>query len=182
MTMALPLAFAACTSEEFESFNNQGEGLNNRKDIGKVALMFDGGDAQTRWTAGMAPEVGDRVGVVLIDQNNGGTDEDPMKNYTVNDNQIFTNYMYENDGNAWTTNANLVEGNYYFYAPYVASHQGRSLIKLTTPVVQNIDVDAQGAPDEEPQYSRPAPQDFPDEEPPSGPDGAPPEEGELPFD
>lgn len=144
MTMALPLAFAACTSEEFESFNNQGEGLNNRKDIGKVALMFDGGDAQTRWTAGMAPEVGDRVGVVLIDQNNGGTDEDPMKNYTVNDNQIFTNYMYENDGNAWTTNANLVEGNYYFYAPYVASHQGRSLIKLTTPVVQNIDVDAQG--------------------------------------
>ena len=74
----------------------------------------------------------------------GGTDEDPMKNYTVNDNQILTNYMYENDGNAWTTNANLVEGNYYFYAPYVASHQGRSLIKLTTPVVQNIDVDAQG--------------------------------------
>ena len=144
MTMALPLAFAACTSEEFESFNNQGEGLNNRKDIGNVALMFEGGDAQTRWTAGMAPEVGDRVGVVLIDQNNGGTDEDPMKNYDVKDNQIFTNYMYENDGNAWTTNANLVEGNYYFYAPYVASHQGRSLIKLTTPVVQTIDVDAQG--------------------------------------
>lgn len=144
MTMALPLAFAACTSEEFESFNNQGEGLNNRKDIGNVALLFDGGDAQTRWTAGMAPEVGDRVGVVLIDENNGGTNEDPMKNYDVKDNQIYTNYMYENDGNAWTTNANLVEGNYYFYAPYVANHQGRSLIKLTTPVVQNIDVDAQG--------------------------------------
>ena len=30
--------------------------------------------------------------------------------------------------------------------------------------------------------STPAPQDFPDEEPPLSPDSAPPEEGELPFD
>lgn len=144
MTMALPLAFAACTSDEFESFNNQGEALKNRKDLGQVALMFEG-DAQTRWTESLGAEVGDRVGAVLIDQLNDGVydEEDPMSNYTISPSQVFSNYMYENDGTAWRTNANLVEGSYYFYAPYVA-HQGRGLIKLNTPVVQTIDVDADG--------------------------------------
>lgn len=142
MTMALPLAFAACTSDEFESFNNQGEALKNRKDLGQVALMFEG-DAQTRWTESLGTEVGDRVGAVLIDQFNGGKDEDPMKNYDVQDYQVYSNYMYEYDGTEWRTNANLVEGNYYFYAPYVA-HQGRGLIQLKTPVVQTIDVDTEG--------------------------------------
>ena len=144
MTMALPLAFAACTSDEFESFNNQGEALKNRKDLGQVALMFEG-DAQTRWTESLGAEIGDRVGAVLIDQLNDGVydEEDPMSNYTISSSQVFSNYMYENDGTAWRTNANLVEGSYYFYAPYVA-HQGRGLIKLNTPVVQTIDVDADG--------------------------------------
>ena len=144
MTMALPLAFAACTSDEFESFNNQGEALKNRKDLGQVALMFEG-DAQTRWTESLGAEIGDRVGAVLIDQLNDGVydEEDPMSNYTISGSQVFSNYMYENDGTAWRTNANLVEGSYYFYAPYVA-HQGRGLIKLNTPVVQTIDVDADG--------------------------------------
>ena len=142
--MALPLAFAACTSDEFESFNNQGEALKNRKDLGQVALMFEG-DAQTRWTESLGAEIGDRVGAVLIDQLNDGVydEEDPMSNYTISSSQVFSNYMYENDGTAWRTNANLVEGSYYFYAPYVA-HQGRGLIKLNTPVVQTIDVDADG--------------------------------------
>lgn len=144
MTMALPIAFAACTSDEFESFNNQGEALKNRKDLGQVALMFEG-NAQTRWTESLGAEVGDRVGAVLIDQLNDGVydEEDPMSNYTISGSQVFSNYMYENDGTAWRTNANLVEGSYYFYAPYVA-HQGRGLIKLNTPVVQTIDVDADG--------------------------------------
>ena len=148
MTMALPIAFAACTSDEFESFNNQGDALKNRKDLGQVALMFEG-DAQTRWTEGLLPEVDDRVGAVLIDDldltANGGVynEEDPISNYVTNPSQIFSNYMYENDGTAWRTNANLVEGGYYFYAPYVA-HQGRGLLELNTPVVQTVDVDAEG--------------------------------------
>ena len=148
MTMALPIAFAACTSDEFESFNNQGDALKNRKDLGQVALMFEG-DAQTRWTEGLLPEVDDRVGAVLIDDldltANGGVynEEDPISNYETNPNQIFSNYMYENDGTAWRTNANLVEGGYYFYAPYVA-HQGRGLLELNTPVVQTVNVDAEG--------------------------------------
>ena len=144
MTMALPLAFAACTSDEFESFNNQGDALKNRKDLGQVALMFEG-DAQTRWTEGLLPEVDDRVGAVLIDdlKDQEYNEEDPISNYETNPNQIFSNYMYENDGTAWRTNANLVEGGYYFYAPYVA-HQGRGLLELNTPVVQTVDVDAEG--------------------------------------
>ena len=142
MTMALPLAFAACTSDEFESFNNQGEALKNRKDLGQVALMFEG-DAQTRWTGSMGAEVGDRIGAVLIDNKTADGSEDPMDDYKVSDAEIFTNYMYQNDGTAWRTNANLVEGNYYFYAPYV-EYQGRGLLKFATPLVQTIDVDAEG--------------------------------------
>ena len=142
MTMALPLAFAACTSDEFESFNNQGEALKNRKDLGQVALMFEG-DAQTRWTGSMGEEVGDRIGAVLIDNKTADGSKDPMDDYTVSGTEIFTNYMYQNDGTAWRTNANLVEGNYYFYAPYV-EYQGRGLLKFATPLVQTIDVDAEG--------------------------------------
>ena len=142
MTMALPLAFAACTSDEFESFNNQGEALKNRKDLGQVALMFEG-DAQTRWTGSMGAEVGDKIGAVLIDNKTADGSEDPMDDYKVSDAEIFTNYMYQNDGTAWRTNANLVEGNYYFYAPYV-EYQGRGLLKFATPLVQTIDVDAEG--------------------------------------
>ena len=142
MTMALPLAFAACTSDEFESFNNQGEALKNRKDLGQVALTV-GGDAQTRWTGSMGAEVGDRIGAVLIDNKTADGSEDPMDDYTVSGTEIFTNYMYQNDGTAWRTNANLVEGNYYFYAPYV-EYQGRGLLKFATPLVQTIDVDADG--------------------------------------
>ena len=142
MTMALPLAFAACTSDEFESFD-QGDSLKNRKEIGQVALAFDNGDALTRWTAGMQPEVNDRVGAVLIDDltSTEYNEKDPISNYTPSETQIYSNYMYENDGNdVWYTNANLVEGGYYFYAPYVA-HQGRGLMKLETPVVQTLDVE-----------------------------------------
>ena len=141
MTMALPLAFAACTSDEFESFD-QGNGLKNRKEIGQVAIAFENGDALTRWTSGMQPEVGDRVGAVSIDnlKKQEYNEEKPESNYTTSENQIFSNYMYENNGNdMWLTNANLVEGGYYFYAPYVAS-QTRGLMKLNAPVVQNLDV------------------------------------------
>ena len=141
MTMALPLAFAACTSDEFESFD-QGNGLKNRKEIGQVAIAFENGDALTRWTSGMQPEVGDRVGAVSIDnlKNQEYNEEKPESNYTTSSNQIFSNYMYENNGNdMWLTNANLVEGGYYFYAPYVAS-QTRGLMKLNAPIVQNLDV------------------------------------------
>ena len=141
MTMALPLAFAACTSDEFESFD-QGNGLKNRKEIGQVAIAFENGDALTRWTSGMQPEVGDRVGAVSIDnlKKQEYNEEKPESNYTTSSNQIFSNYMYENNGNdMWLTNANLVEGGYYFYAPYVAS-QTRGLMKLNAPVVQNLDV------------------------------------------
>ena len=142
MTMALPIAFAACTSDEFESFNNQGEALKNRKDLGQVALTV-GGDAQTRWTGSMGAEVGDRIGAVLIDNKTADGSKNPMDDYKVSGTEIFTNYMYQNDGTAWRTNANLVEGNYYFYAPYV-EYQGRGLLKFATPLVQTIDVDAEG--------------------------------------
>ena len=139
MAMTLPLAFAACTSEEFESVGN-GNNLASRKMIGNVTIAFDGGAAQTRWSDAMLPEINDRVGAVLIDQYNGGDNEDAIKNYSISSDQIYTNYQYTFDGSsAWTTNANLVEGNYYFYAPYVAS-QGRGLMELNMPITQKLDV------------------------------------------
>lgn len=143
MAMLLPTAFAACTSDEFEVLDN-GNALANRKEIGKVTLSFDNGAADTRWDASFLPEVNDVFGAALADVFVGdkkGKPEDKWKdNYTLTD-YIQTNYPYTTKDKAtWSSEANLVEGNYVFYAPYGQSHQVRSAIKFETPVAQKLEV------------------------------------------
>lgn len=41
------------------------------------------------------------------------------------------------EGTAWNTQANLVEGNYVFYAPYNAAHLTRQPIVVTLPMEQD---------------------------------------------
>lgn len=50
---------------------------------------------------------------------------------------ISSNYPYVKEGSDWTTQANLVEGNYVFYAPYNAAHLTRQPIVVTLPMEQN---------------------------------------------
>ena len=143
MTMALPLAFAACTSDEFES---QGVDINlaERTEIGQVDLLLNQGEAETRWGGDMLPEVSDVFGAALVDApRNPKLETEKGKwynDYEVKD-YISTNYPYTFNGNRWTSEAKLVEGNYLFYAPYAEDHQVRSAIKYAAPVVQNLTVE-----------------------------------------
>lgn len=50
---------------------------------------------------------------------------------------ISSNYPYLLEGTAWNTQANLVEGNYVFYAPYNAAHLTRQPIVVTLPMEQD---------------------------------------------
>lgn len=146
MTMALPLAFAACTSDEFES---QGVDINlaERTEIGQVDLLLNLGEAETRWGGDMLPEVSDVFGAALVDAPKAESEivNDPKKgkwetHYSVTD-YISTNYPYTYNGNRWTSPAKLVEGSYLFYAPYAENHQVRSNIAYAAPLVQNLKVE-----------------------------------------
>ena len=144
MTMVLPLAFAACTSDEFES---QGADINlaQRTEIGQVDLSFDLGDAQTRWDGNLMEEVSDALGAALIDAPKETPVKDPTKGKWETDydvkSYISTNYPYTYNGERWTSPAKLVEGSYLFYAPYAEDHQVRSAIKYAAPLVQNLKVE-----------------------------------------
>lgn len=144
MTMVLPLAFAACTSEEFESYDSN-VSLAQRTEIGQVDLTFGFGDAQTRWDAGLNEEVADVLGAALIDAPKDKPIDDPdnkgkwYSHYDVKS-YISTNYPYTFNGERWTSPAKLVEGSYLFYAPYAENHQVRTAIKYAAPVVQNLEV------------------------------------------
>ena len=142
--MVLPLAFAACTSEEFESYDSN-VSLAQRTEIGQVDLTFGFGDAQTRWDAGLNEEVADVLGAALIDAPKDKPIDDPdnkgkwYSHYDVKS-YISTNYPYTFNGERWTSPAKLVEGSYLFYAPYAENHQVRTAIKYAAPVVQNLEV------------------------------------------
>ena len=144
MTMALPLAFAACTSEEFESYDSN-VSLAQRTEIGQVDLTFGFGDAQTRWDAGLNEEVSDVLGAALIDAPKTTPINDPDKgkwetHFNITD-YISTNYPYTFNGERWTSPAKLVEGSYLFYAPYANDHQVRTAIEYAAPVKQNVTVE-----------------------------------------
>ena len=150
--MALPLAFAACTSEEIIE-NAQDQNLDARKALGNVELVFgDGAESRMTAEAGKIGFVaGDGVGACLVDvYSPTGKETDPVHaNYLMSD-YIQTNYQYLYDGSSWTTTARMVEGNYVFYAPYNGKHLSRKPITTGVPAVQDLLLNEDGEID---QYS-----------------------------
>ena len=145
MAMALPVAFAACTSEEFESFQNGQTDLTARRELGNIELAFNGGDAETRLEVGengIGFSTVDGVGACLVDAPNGdfGDASKPVIQWYSLTNYISSNYLYKtaDGGSTWTTDARMVEGNYIFYAPHNESHLVRSSIEATYPNPQII--------------------------------------------
>lgn len=145
MAMALPVAFAACTSEEFESFQNGQTDLTARRELGNIELAFNGGDAETRLEVGengIGFSTVDGVGACLVDAPNGtfGDASKPVIQWYGLTNYISSNYLYKtaDGGSTWTTDARMVEGNYIFYAPHNESHLVRSSIEATYPNPQII--------------------------------------------
>lgn len=145
MAMALPVAFAACTSEEFESFQNGQTDLTARRELGNIELAFNGGDAETRLEVGengIGFSTVDGVGACLVDAPNGvfGDASKPVIQWYDLTDYISSNYLYKtaDGGSTWTTDARMVEGNYIFYAPHNESHLVRSSIEATYPNPQII--------------------------------------------
>lgn len=131
--LALPLAFTACTQDEFESVNGIQSDLNNRPVVGQVAF-YDGEDAATRLanpeTGAMEFANGDQFGMVLMDEsttitgNNIVTIGNNRKYQLVN--KAYTNYPFTKNGNVWSSEAELVEGNYFYYMPYTNNQTDKS--------------------------------------------------------
>ena len=145
--MTLPVAFAACSSEEFETLQGGQVNLGARKGLGDVTLVFDGGNADTRLEIGQSG-IGfskeDGVGACLVDQPNanyGDEDKSAIEQYDLSQ-YIASNYLYKtvDAGATWTTEARMVEGNYVFYAPQNESHLVRTAIKAEFPNPQVITV------------------------------------------
>lgn len=143
--LAMPMFFAACSNEELmESPVNAN--LQNRIPLGEVTLNLDGINSRLALQEGTFNTFtwsdGDDLGASLIDVRNAVTyDADVHVNTSVMYNLTATpqtNYRYEYNGGAWTSNAAMVEGNYVFYMPY-AENTNREAPMAVLPKVQNLE-------------------------------------------
>jgi len=121
MAMALPVAFAACTSEEIvENSNNLN--MQNRKVIPAVTAVVESGvDSRFSWneeTFGWNKFTAD-------DKFAAGLTDATL--YDVQD-LMMTNYIYSPTANGYETTSQMVEGTYFFYSfpgfEKIAARQG----------------------------------------------------------
>ena len=127
--MVLPALFAACTNDDFQSVapeapvNAEGRNL-----VENVTLNLDAPETRLAYDGNYTWEADDQIGACLMDEitsnyNAPGAiwrDRFDLTDY------IQTNYKFTYDGeNAWTTEAKLLEGNYFFSYPYNANRGKR---------------------------------------------------------
>lgn len=145
-TMALAGIFAACTQDEFETVNGA-DALTGRKSIGKVTFTET---PSTRWSVdffnSIRPQINDGYSLLLVDVPRQGLDGQhvyPIDNYElVND--IQTNYVFKYGENGFSSDAELVEGNYLFVAPAQEGKTDRKTVEITLPTEQNLSLGADG--------------------------------------
>ena len=140
---ALPLAFAACTNEEFETMNGQPEIGGDQRPLVEVKLDFQKGDADTRVDydgTKYSWEGTDTIGAFLMDEISsknrpfGSTAEDWkgetwLEHYKLVD-YIHTDYPFSwsTEEGKWVAPSKLQEGNYFFAAPYESYGGQRQMI------------------------------------------------------
>ena len=141
-TMALASVFAACTQDEFVTESGNSNPLEGRKSLGKITLV-EPEAASTRWTVNdwykITPEVGDGFSYLLVDDpltGLAGQHDYPIDNYVLV-NQIHSNYVFKLGAQGWTSEANLVEGNYLLVGPD-QDVQNRKPVEITLPAEQNL--------------------------------------------
>ena len=147
-TLAVAAFAVACSNEELELVNNSNELAQGRYEIGQVELSLGEG-VESRYAVGpnfndLTAEAGDELGAALIDTWNGTKDANDYKyDYTIAD-YIQTNYSFKYDGTTWASEAKMVEGNYFFYAPYNANHVTRASVTAKFNAVQQLALNADG--------------------------------------
>ena len=124
--MVLPALFAACTNDDFQSVapeapvNAEGRNL-----VENVTLNLGAPETRLAYDGNYAWEAEDEIGACLMDEivtpdyydvKNLWRDRFNLTDY------IQTNYKFTYDGeSAWTTEAKMLEGNYFFCYPYNAN-------------------------------------------------------------
>lgn len=127
--MALPLFFAACANDELEVVSNEAALQDGRAAVENVTLNFgEGVESRLAYNPSNKSYVwdeSDQIGACLMDEisANYGTykysgDAYWSQRFTWVD-YIQTNYLFNRDADGnWTTEAKMLEGNYFFHAPY----------------------------------------------------------------
>lgn len=122
--LALPIAFAACTDEQFEGMDNNLANNENRPLVGQVTFVDS--EIGSRYAVGatngaLSWAKGDAFGMILMDESSETTgDADIATRFYNLVNKGMTNYPFTNDGTGtWKSEAQLLEGNYFYYFPYV---------------------------------------------------------------
>ena len=135
--MMLPVLFAACTNDDFESLNQNVPSVEGRTLVDNVTLnvstgvdtrlVYDGEDY--KW------EPGDPIGACLMDELNKSNYKQIGTTwsgwFTLTD-YIQTNYKFtRGETGEWTTEAKLCEGNYFFAYPYNANQGLRTAYEFS---------------------------------------------------
>ncbi|MBQ4284608.1 MAG: hypothetical protein IJB96_11870 [Lachnospira sp.] len=127
--MALPLFFAACANDELEVVSNEAALQDGRAAVENVTLNFgEGVESRLAYNPSNKSYVwdeSDQIGACLMDEISAdyGTykysgDAYWSQRFTWVD-YIQTNYLFNRDADGnWTTEAKMLEGNYFFHAPY----------------------------------------------------------------
>ena len=165
MTTALLSLFAACTNDDFVSYEQgaQSGDAALRPTVDVTLNVSEGNGADTRLTfipgedKGYLWQTNDTIGALLMDKviaNNGASDIRPhddiekweemawTSRYELVD-YINTNYPFvrQADG-SWQTNAKMLEGNYFFTFPFASYSGNREAIHSIGEQVQNGTSDA----------------------------------------
>ena len=136
MSLALAGVFVGCADDAFVS-NNQAGKLEDRPVVGAVSLSLANEGAISRLinAEGEVDWTGMTIGAALMDEVNDLELTDFYSKYTLTD-KVWTNYPYTRSENGvWDNDALMVEGNYFYYAPYDAA-LGRGKLSHTIESVQ----------------------------------------------
>lgn len=160
MTTALLSLFAACTNDDFVSYEQGGQSGDAAKrptvDVTLNVLEGNGADTRLSFIPGVGEgyqwQTNDTIGALLMDKviaNDGTKDIRPhddiekweemawTSRYELVD-YINTNYPFvrQSDG-SWVTNAKMLEGNYFFTFPFAAYNGNREAIHSIGEQVQD---------------------------------------------
>lgn len=145
--MALPLVFAACSQEELVVENKVAA---EREVVGNVNLEFNyngGVESRFGWNGGYYFSKGDQLGACLMDEitPDYGTSSAKWDARFDLRNYIQTNYPFTRGADGvWSTEAKLLEGNYFFCFPYNVNAGKREAYKFSvaTQVMEGTDMNS----------------------------------------
>ncbi|MDO5490461.1 MAG: hypothetical protein Q4F52_10215, partial [Bacteroidaceae bacterium] len=136
MSLALAGVFVGCADEEFVS-NNQSMQMEERPVVGSVSLKLANEEVDSRLiNADGVDWTGMTIGAALMDELTNSSAVGLAK-YTLTE-KLWTNYPYTRTASGyWDNDALMVEGNYFYYAPYDAG-LGRGELKHTINSIQYV--------------------------------------------